>query len=135
MRRIDTAKLWSLNYRLLMTVITSVADEIAALGLDIKELFVLAAIEESRHPAQLAQTLCMPRPTVTVYLKRLEREGFVRRQIDPDDLRRHRLSITAAGSRVLVRGQGLLSEAFGARVSRLTAAEQAQLAALLEKLS
>ncbi len=135
MPRIDTAKLWSLNYRLLMTVITSVADEIAALGLDIKELFVLAAIEESRHPAELAKTLCMPRPTVTVYLKRLEQAGFVRRQIDPEDLRRHRLSTTAAGGRVLARGQGLLSEAFGARVSRLTPAEQAELAALLEKLN
>jgi hypothetical protein len=35
----------------------------------------------------------------------------------------------------MVRGQALLSEAFGARLSRLNAAEQAQFAALLEKLS
>jgi DNA-binding MarR family transcriptional regulator len=135
MPKTDVARLWSLNYRLLMTVITSVADDIGTLGLDIKELFVLAAIDEFPHPAELAQSLCMPKPTVTVYLKHLERSGFVRRQIDSDDLRRHRLSLTPAGKRVLTQGHALLSRAFGLRISRLSAAEQIQLAALLEKLN
>jgi DNA-binding MarR family transcriptional regulator len=71
---------------------------------------------------------------VTVYLKRLEGVGFVRREIDPGDLRRHRLSVTAAGRKVLTRGQSLLSEAFGLRLARLSSSEQAQLTALLEKL-
>jgi DNA-binding MarR family transcriptional regulator len=61
--------------------------------------------------------------------------NFVRREIDAGDLRRHRLNLTPAGRKVMVRGQALLSEAFGARLSRLNAAEQAQFAALLEKLS
>jgi len=39
----------------------------------------------------------MPKATVTVYLKRLEAAGFVRREIDPSDLRRHRLLLTATG--------------------------------------
>jgi DNA-binding MarR family transcriptional regulator len=34
---------------------------------------------------------------VTVYLKRLEAAGFVRREIDPADLRRHRLLLTRPG--------------------------------------
>ncbi len=119
MAKPDAARLWSLNYRLLMTVITSVADDISGLGLDIKELFVLAAIEEFPHPAELAQSLCMPKPTITVYLKHLEQSGFVRRQIDASDLRRHRLSITPAGRRVMSRGQALLSAAFEGRLSRL----------------
>jgi hypothetical protein len=42
MPKSDPGKLWSLNYRLLMSVITSVAPDIAALGLETKELFVLA---------------------------------------------------------------------------------------------
>ena len=40
MPKTDPAKLWSLNYRLLMSVISSVAPGVAALGLETKELFV-----------------------------------------------------------------------------------------------
>src|ERR1700761_9169351 len=122
--RIDAAQIWSLNYRLVTAVISGVAPQIAELGLEVKELFLLAAVEELAHPAALAETLCMPKPTVTVYLKHLEGAGFVRREIDPADLRRHRLTMTAAGRKAMTRGLALLSEAFGARLSRLSAAEQ-----------
>jgi DNA-binding MarR family transcriptional regulator len=134
MARIDAAKVWSLNYRLVSEVIVSVAPQLAEFDLEPKELFILAAIDEHPHPAALADTLCMPKPTVTLYLKRLEAANFVRREIDPHDLRRHKLNLTAAGRKVMVRGLALLSESFAARLSRLTATEQAQLAALLEKL-
>src|SRR5688572_15884059 len=127
MAKIDAAKVWSLNYRLLMTVITSVAPAIAELGLETKELFVLAEIDEHPHPADLAATLCMPKPTVTVHLKHLEAAGLVRREIDAADLRRHRLMVTPTGRKVMTKGLALLSEAFGERLGRLTAAEQAGL--------
>jgi DNA-binding MarR family transcriptional regulator len=135
MPSIDAAKVWSLNYRLLTTIITSVVPRLTALGLEAKELFLLAAIDEHPHPAELADVLCMPKPTVTVYVKRLEEADFVRREIDPGDLRRHRLTVTPGGRKVMTRGLALLSEAFSARLSRLSAAEQVQLAALLEKLN
>lgn len=135
MAKIDALKLWSLNYRLLSSVITSVAPGIAALGLEAKELFVLAEIDNHPHPAELAVRLSMPKPTVSVYLKRLEAAGFVRRQIDSADLRRHRLLVTAAGRKIMARGLRLLSDAFGARLERLSVTEQAELGALLEKMS
>jgi DNA-binding MarR family transcriptional regulator len=135
MARVEPATLWSLHYRLTMSVIVEIAPAIAALGLEIKELFVLTEIDEHPYPAELAGTLCMPRPTVTTNLKRLEAAGFVRREIDPADLRRHRLVVTAAGRRVMARGVEVLAAAFGARLDRLTAAQQAELQALLGKLS
>jgi DNA-binding MarR family transcriptional regulator len=135
MSKLDAAKIWSLNYRLVMSVIVSVSPDVEALGLDIKELFVLAAIDENPYPAALAATLCMPKPTVTTHLKRLEAAGFVRRQIDADDLRRHRLEVTAAGRKVATRGLALLSDAFGERLTRLTQVQQTELRNLLEKLS
>lgn len=135
MAKIDAVKLWSLNFRLLTSVINSVAPAIAALGIETKELFVLAEIDEHPHPAELAVQLSFPKPTVTVYLKRLEAAGFVRREIDPADLRRHRLLVTPAGRKVLTRGLALLSETFGVRLGRLNATEQAQLSSLLEKMS
>ena len=69
-----------------------------------------------------------------MYLKRLEAGGFVRREIDPGDLRRHRLLVTAAGRKVLSRGLALLSGAFDSRLANLEPGEQAKLQALLEKL-
>jgi MarR family transcriptional regulator, organic hydroperoxide resistance regulator len=135
MTKTDPAKLWSLNYRLLMSVITSVAPDIAALGLETKELFVLAGIDEHPYPAELAATLCMPKPTVTVNLKRLEAAGLLRREIDTADLRRHRLLLTPDGRKAMSRGLTLLSDAFGARLGRLSAAQQASLRTLLEKLN
>jgi DNA-binding MarR family transcriptional regulator len=135
MGKIDAVKLWSVNYRLLTSVITSVASDITALGLETKELFVLAEIDEHQHPAELAAALSMPKPTVTVYLKRLEAAGFVRREIDPADLRRHRLLVTSAGRKIMARGLTLVSEAFGVRLGRLSAAELLQLRTMLQKMS
>ena len=135
MAKIEPTKIWSLNYRLVMSVITSVAPQIAALGLEPKELFVLAEIDEHPYPAELAVSLCMPKPTVTVNLKRLEAAGFVRREIDAADLRRHRLALTTSGRKVMTQGMALLSGAFGARLARLSATQQAELRSTLEKMS
>ena len=130
----DAAKIWSLNYRVLLSVISSVETDITALGLDSKELFLLAEVDEHPYPAQLASTMSMPKATVTVYLKRLEAAGFVRREIDPADLRRHRLELTPAGRRATKRGLALLSDAFGKRLERLTRAQQKELKNLLEQI-
>ena len=135
MAKIDPAKLWSLNYRLLTSVISSVAPAIVALGLETKELFILAELDEHPYPAELADTLCMPKPSVTVNLKRLEAAGLLRREIDPADLRRHRLALTPDGRKAMSRGLALLSDAFGARLGRLSAAQQAALRTLLETLN
>ena len=132
---IDPARIWSLNYRLLMSVITAVAPNIATLGLETKELFLLGEVEAHPYPAELAAVLGMPKPTVTVYVKRLEAAGFLRREIDAADLRRHRLVVTAPGRKVLSRGLALLSDGFGARLERLSAAERTGLRRLLEKLA
>ena len=130
----DAAKIWSLNYRVLLSVISSVEADITALGLDSKELFLLAEIDEHPYPAELAATMSMPKATVTVYLKRLEAAGFVRREIDPADLRRHRLQLTPAGRQATKDGLALLSDAFSKRLGRLTRAQQKELKNLLEQI-
>jgi DNA-binding MarR family transcriptional regulator len=134
MSAVDAAKIWSLNYRVLLSVISCAERDICALGLESKELFLLAEIDEHAYPAELAATLSMPKATVTVYLKRLEAAGFVRREIDPADLRRHRLLLTPAGRKVAAGGLALLSEEFNKRLGRLTVAQQKDLKSLLEKI-
>jgi MarR family transcriptional regulator, temperature-dependent positive regulator of motility len=130
----DAAKIWSLNYRLLLSVIASVEADVSALGLDSKELFLLAEVDEHPYPAELAATMCMPKPTVTVYLKRLEAAGFVRREIDPADLRRHRLLLTPAGRKATTAGLAVLSEAFDGRLGRLTTTQRKEFKSLLERI-
>jgi DNA-binding MarR family transcriptional regulator len=71
---------------------------------------------------------------VTLYLKRLEAAGFVRREIDPADLRRHRLLLTPAGRQATRDGLSLLSDAFNERLARLTAKQQRELKNLLEQI-
>jgi DNA-binding MarR family transcriptional regulator len=134
MSAVDAAKIWSLNYRVLLSVVSDVEADIAALGLDSKELFLLAEIDEHPYPAELAATLSMPKATVTLYLKRLEAAGFVRREIDHADLRRHRLLLTPAGRQATTDGLALLSGEFNKRLGRLASAQQKQLKNLLEKM-
>jgi DNA-binding MarR family transcriptional regulator len=134
MSTIDAAKIWSLNYRVLLSVISCAEAGICALGLESKELFLLAEIDEHPYPAELAATLSMPKATVTLYLKRLEAAGFVRREIDPSDLRRHRLLLTPAGRQATRKGLTLLSGEFDKRLGRLTAAQRNDLKALLEEI-
>jgi MarR family transcriptional regulator, temperature-dependent positive regulator of motility len=134
MSAVDAAKIWSLNYRVLLSVITCAEADICALGLESKELFLLAEIDEHPYPAELATTLSMPKATVTVYLKRLEAAGFVHREIDPADLRRHRIRLTAAGRKVAADGLALLSAEFNKRLGRLTVAQQKELKGLLERI-
>lgn len=134
MSKIDVTKVWSLNYRLVASVITSVAPALQDLGLEVKELFLLAELDAHPHPATLSDVLCIPKPTVTLYLKRLEAAGFVKREIDAKDLRRHRLTMTPEGRKTMTRGLTLLTQAFGERLGRLTGAQQAEYRALLEKM-
>lgn len=134
MSRGDAAKMWSLNYRLLLSVISAAEAGINALGLESKELFLLAEVDEHPYPAELASTLNMPKATVTLYLKRLEAAGFMRREIDSTDLRRHRLLLTPAGRQAAKDGLALVSGAFEERLVRLTAKQQNELKNLLEKI-
>lgn len=134
MAKIDASRLWALHYRLISGVIAGVGPAIAELGVDTKELFLLIAMDEHPYPAELSVVLSIPKPTVTAYLKSLEAAGLVKREIDSADLRRHRLIVTPAGKKLQARGQALLSDGFGNRLERLSAAEQGELHALLEKL-
>src|SRR5262245_31920718 len=135
MARIDVTKVWALNYRLVASVLAEVAPNLRELGLELKELFLLAELDEHPYPASLAEALLIPKPSVTVYVKSVEAAGFVKREIDGADLRRYKLSLTPEGRKAKTRGLALLTHAFGARMGRLTASQQSEFKVLLEKLT
>jgi DNA-binding MarR family transcriptional regulator len=129
------ARMWALNHRLLTNVMNDCAADFGELGLDTKEFFVLAEIEECPYPAQLAARLAMPKATVTVYLKNLEAAGFVRREIDPADLRRHHIVLTQQGRQCITGALRTLSTRFEQRLARLDRHERGDLQRLLTKLT
>jgi DNA-binding MarR family transcriptional regulator len=129
------ARVWRLNLQLSTEVLNEAADRIAALGLDVKEYFVLDGVEERPYPAELARCLSIPRPSMTLHLKNLQAKGFLVRNIDPVDQRRHRLELTEAGRTAVTGARAILHGQYGQRLVRLSDAEQTQFAALLEKLT
>jgi DNA-binding MarR family transcriptional regulator len=135
MGKIDAAEIWGLNYRLLMSAIAAASPGIKGLGIETKELFVLAEIGAHPYPAELAQALSMPKATVTLYVKRLEASGFLRREIDAGDLRRHRLKVTPSGRKTVSQGMKLLARAFEPCLDRLNEAEQKEIKHLLERMT
>jgi len=135
MATFDARHVWALNYRLLVRVIDEATAPVAELGLDTKELLLLDRVDECPYPADLARQLRWPKPTVTFTVKRVEQKGFLRREIDSADLRRHRLILTPTGRKAMTRGMLLVVAAYEQRLSRLTRAEQASLGAILDKMS
>ncbi|HEY0145738.1 MAG TPA: MarR family transcriptional regulator [Methylovirgula sp.] len=101
--------------------------------LDVKGFFVLASIEELKHPAALAKRLVLPKPTVTFLIKKLEQAQYVKRKTVAGDLRRFEIQLTPLGRKVCERGRKTLSAAFDISLSRLSSSEREQYSELLRK--
>lgn len=130
----DAAQLWTLNHRLLTTVLDGCADELAELGLDTKEFFVLAEVEAVPYPAELAARLVVPKASMTVYVRNLVAKGFVRREIDEADLRRHRLELTPTGRTTRDRALAALATEFDRRLERIAPNDRRELRRILTDL-
>ncbi|MEV8313341.1 MarR family transcriptional regulator [Streptomyces sp. NPDC059900] len=130
----DGAQLWSLNQRLLSVVMDACTQELAELGLETKEFFVLAEAETSPYPAEIAAALLLPKASVTVYVRNLVAKGFIRREIDDADLRRHRLVLTADGVRARDRALAALAAEYDRRLARITPRDRTELQRILQEM-
>jgi DNA-binding MarR family transcriptional regulator len=128
---VDGAQLWTLNQRLLSVVMDACSAELAELGLETKEFFVLAEVAASPYPAELAAALMIPKASVTVYVRNLVAKGFIRREIDDEDLRRHRLILTAGGEAARDRALSALAAEFDRRLARITPRDRTELQRIL----
>lgn len=131
---VDAAQLWTLNHRLLTVVLDACSREMADLGLETKEFFVLAEVAASPYPAELAAKLVIPKASVTVYVRNLVAKGFLRRQIDDSDLRRHRLALTPEGAAARDRSLAALAAEFDRRLARIQPQDRSELQRILLEL-
>lgn len=128
---VDAAHLWTLNHRLLTVVLDACSAELAELGLDTKEFFVLAEVPASPYPAELATALLIPKASVTVYVRNLVAKQFLRREIDDADLRRHRLVLTDDGEAARDRALAALATEFDRRLATIAPHDRTELRRIL----
>lgn len=105
------------------------------IGMNLKQVTMLAAL---RDQGELPQTsLCdmmrLTQNTVVTWLNDLEDRGFVERQRDPDDRRKHNVALTEKGSVALERAETELRRLEDEALAALTAEERNQLRKLLAK--
>lgn len=128
---VDAAQLWTLNHRLLTVVLDACSAELADLGLETKEFFVLAEVAASPYPAELATALVIPKASVTLYVRNLVAKGLMRREIDDADLRRHRLVLTSDGEAARDRALAALAKEFDRRLALITPRDRTELQRIL----
>jgi DNA-binding MarR family transcriptional regulator len=68
-------------------------------GINLKQVFMLRQLskKEFLFPSQIAQMLFCDRPTATVIIRNMERQGWVKREKDPENKKRTRIFITPEG--------------------------------------
>jgi DNA-binding MarR family transcriptional regulator len=103
--------------------------------LEVKNFFLLAAIEHIHHPAELAKHLLMPKPTITFLAKKLEATGYIDRKTVPDDLRKFELRLTPKGVNAVKDGREIVTRAFEQHLSKLTQQEIDLYSKLIHKLN
>ena len=86
-------------------------------------------------PADLAAVLQVHRSVATGLIRRIEAKGLVRREPDPQDARRWRLSLTEAGVRVNATDKGTIEARVRQVVAGASGAEAAVAVRLLERLA
>jgi DNA-binding MarR family transcriptional regulator len=131
----DSWNLLQLNLQLYESITQNAERALAKDKLDVKSFFLLASIEELKHPAALAKRLTLPKPTVTFLIKKLEQALYVNRKAVAGDLRRFEIQLTPLGRKVCERGLKTVSDAFDASISQLSPKERQQYSLILQKVT
>lgn len=120
--------------RLRMLLAAEIQPALRERGLAPSTLFMLDMVERHPYPSEICRELGMPPPTASRLLKTLEAEGYVLRESVPEDLRRQRFQLTAAGVDLREQVQAIVEAAVERRLGRLSTTEREELERLMQRL-
>ena len=103
------------------------------MGMSIRHYMTLHSLPEPMPQSQLAEQLCIDANNTVILLNELEAKGWVRRERDPADRRRHVVAMTDAGREAYTRAQLSRDVVEDAVLGPLDADERQQLHDLLAK--
>lgn len=106
-------------------------------GLTSPQLATLREIMSGQNvtPGTLAAALHLSQPTVTGILKRLERRGLIRRERSLSDRRSILAVVTDKGRELAQSAPPLLRDRFRRQLAKLSAEQQAEILAILERVA
>ncbi|MDR6182090.1 MULTISPECIES: MarR family winged helix-turn-helix transcriptional regulator [Asaia] len=117
--------------------LTRIGDaRLRALGLASAQLPVLSMLQngERRTQKELATLAKVEQPTMAQLLSRMERDGLVRREPDPEDRRSTLISLTELALERLPAGREVLRQGNADMTRGLTAEEKKTLVSLLRRV-
>ena len=123
-------------WRAASSIAGSIERNLGPTGLSLPKLQMLTHLVEAGRPlplGQLAGRSACAKSNVTQLVDRLEADGLVRREPDPDDRRSVLAVITEEGLRVYEEGARAQAEAEAELLEPFSVEEQEQLASLLER--
>jgi DNA-binding MarR family transcriptional regulator len=103
------------------------------MGMSIRHFMTLHWLPEPTPQAQLAENLCIDANNTVILLNELEDKGWVRRERDPADRRRHLVVMTDAGQKAYTHAQQSRDVVEDAVLGPLDADERQALHDLLAK--
>jgi DNA-binding MarR family transcriptional regulator len=112
--------------------------ELGAIGLSLAKLAALKVLSEAGESlplTQLAERLSCVKSNITQLVDRLEADGLVQRQSDPNDRRARLATLTGPGRKACRDGSRVQDAAERNLLGKLSAGESQQLAALLTKIT
>ncbi len=115
-----------------------VEDKLGAVGLSLAKLAALRALAdagESLPLTQLAERLSCVKSNITQLVDRLEADGLVQRQADPNDRRARLAALTPAGRAACREGTHIQQAAEERLLRKLTPDESRVLAGLLARIT
>ncbi|HEY8530148.1 MAG TPA: MarR family transcriptional regulator [Paenibacillaceae bacterium] len=125
-------------YKANLANVRAIEEKLAPLGLSLGRLCLLYALQRIGRPAlpsELGDDMEVTRANISGLLAGLEKNGMVRREIDPSDRRRILVHLTPKGVETLKQAWPLYEEAIAGRFQPLSPEEKNALLSLLRKLS
>jgi DNA-binding MarR family transcriptional regulator len=90
-------------------------------GIDVRLYLILHSIEDgSVYPGAIAQAIHLPNSLVTKHLDQLTKRKLLVRQLDPQDCRRIRVSLTEEGISAVRAADEILTDLVSRRLARLS---------------